>query len=237
MQEKIMIKKLICITLLISIALTIFVACDNDKDPTPSELYTSITMLTENTELNSVEALSALEILCECGLDSAIEYIYTETDSSGASFYKIWHGLNLLKVYIEDGKVTKVYKHSTQLYPRTIENDPEDPPKTDNGDDDPPTTDQNEPQPLDIQLVSLTSPIKAGSTAKIEIKGSPNTEYIIKVIYSSGASSAKGLEPKTSDANGFVSWSWKVSALVKAGEYSIEISDGDASYKTTFTVE
>ena len=232
-----MIKKLICITLLVSIALTIFVACDNDKEPTPSELYTSITMLTENTELDSVEALGALEILCECGLDSAIEYIYTETDSNGASFYKIWHGLNLLKVYIEDGKVTKVYKHSTQLYPAVVENDPEDPPKTDNGNNDLPTNDQNDPQPLDIQLVSLTSPIKAGSTAKIEIKGSPNTEYTIKVVYSSGASSAKGLEPKMSDANGSVSWSWKVSALVKSGEYSIEISDGDASYKTTFTVE
>lgn len=83
-----------------------------------------------------------------------------------------------------------------------------------------------------INLLSLTTPVSRGSNATVSIKGLPNTTYDIDVIYSSGASKASGLEDKTSDSEGNVSWTFKVSSNVKPGTYDVKITDGkdSASY-------
>ncbi len=73
---------------------------------------------------------------------------------------------------------------------------------------------------ISIQLLSL-SPIVRGENATIEILGEANTSYSIQVFYKSGVSTAKGLEDKVSDAEGKVSWTWKVSSSVDAGKYQI----------------
>ena len=88
-----------------------------------------------------------------------------------------------------------------------------------------------------INLVSLDSPISKGSDVTVSIKGFPNTTYDIDVIYSSGASKARGLEDKTSDSEGNVSWTFKVSSNVKPGTYEVKISDGEdsASYNLEVT--
>ncbi len=88
-----------------------------------------------------------------------------------------------------------------------------------------------------INLVSLTSPISRGSDVTVSIKGLPNTTYDIDVIYSSGESKASGLEDKTSDSEGNVSWTFKVSSNVKPGTYEVKISDGEdsASYSLEVT--
>jgi len=87
-----------------------------------------------------------------------------------------------------------------------------------------------------ISLVSITSPIGVNNTAILEIKGVPNIEYSIAVYYSTTTSSASGLENKTSDSSGYVSWSWKVGARVKSGAYKIVINGGNESFTTYFTV-
>ena len=83
-----------------------------------------------------------------------------------------------------------------------------------------------------ISLVSLDSPINRGNDVTVSIKGLPNTNYDIDVIYSSGPSKASGLEDKISDSEGNVSWTFKVSSNVKPGTYEVKISDGkdSASY-------
>ena len=88
-----------------------------------------------------------------------------------------------------------------------------------------------------INLVSLDSPVSKGSDVTVSIKGLPNTTYDIDVIYSSGASKASGLEDKTSDSEGNVSWTFKVSSNVKPGTYEVKISDGkdSASYSLEVT--
>ena len=86
-----------------------------------------------------------------------------------------------------------------------------------------------------INLISLTSPVKKGSEASISIKGLPNTTYDIDVIYSSGASKASGLEDKVSDSEGNVSWTFKVSSNVKVGTYEVRITDGISS--TSYSLE
>ena len=80
-----------------------------------------------------------------------------------------------------------------------------------------------------INLVGLTSPVSRGNNATISIKGLPNTAYDIDVMYSSGESKASGLEDKTSDSEGNVSWTFKVSSNVKPGTYEIKITDGSSN--------
>ena len=87
-----------------------------------------------------------------------------------------------------------------------------------------------------ISLVSLTSPVSRGNNATISIKGLPNTAYDIDVIYSSGESKASGLEDKTSDSEGNVSWTFKVSSNVKVGTYEVKITDGENSVSYSLEV-
>ncbi len=81
----------------------------------------------------------------------------------------------------------------------------------------------------EIQLKSITSPVARGQKATVEIIGKPNTEYTISVIYSSGPSKAQGLEPAVSDADGQVSWTWRIGASTSTGKKEITISDGTSS--------
>ena len=87
-----------------------------------------------------------------------------------------------------------------------------------------------------ISLVSLDSPVSRGSDVTVSIKGLPNTTYDIDVIYSSGASKASGLEDKTSDSEGNVSWTFKVSSNVKPGTYEVKITDGEDSVSYSLEV-
>lgn len=90
--------------------------------------------------------------------------------------------------------------------------------------------------PTEILITSITSSVNAGETASVSIQGAPNTEYYITVTYKSGKSTAAGLEAKTSDGNGNVSWSWEVGAKTSSGTYPISISGGGTSAKTEFTI-
>jgi len=61
-----------------------------------------------------------------------------------------------------------------------------------------------------ITIVDYSDVAKRGSYAFIKIQASPNTDYTCEVEYKSGMSTADGLGTKRSDANGNVSWKWKV---------------------------
>lgn len=100
---------------------------------------------------------------------------------------------------------------------------------------DPPKT---EPSISDkIILISFNSMFKRNEDASITIQGKPNTEYTIKVYYSSGASKAEGLENKTSDSNGLVSWTWHVGGKTNLGDNKrLVISGGNEKFETNFSV-
>lgn len=91
-------------------------------------------------------------------------------------------------------------------------------------------------EPTGISLDYLTTPIKINAKATVRIKGKPDTEYKISVFYSSAASTAKGLEAKLSDGGGMVSWTWKVGARTKEGDFKIVISGGGETFTTYFRV-
>ena len=85
-----------------------------------------------------------------------------------------------------------------------------------------------------LRLVSVTSPCRNGDDATVTIIGKPNTEYSIGVYYAKGASEAQGLEKKTSDANGNLSWTWSVGLNTTPGTHSITIRGGDEKLEITF---
>ena len=87
-----------------------------------------------------------------------------------------------------------------------------------------PTVSQPPAVDLEIDVVSLTSPIAAGGTARLKIKTAPNAACTITVYYKSGASQAQGLGQQTADNNGYVTWSWKVGARTTAGIWRIVVT-------------
>jgi hypothetical protein len=83
----------------------------------------------------------------------------------------------------------------------------------------------------------MTTPIGKNKKATIKVKGQPNTKYSIHVYYSTKESSASGLEDKTSDEEGYVSWTWKIGGNTKPGKYNISINGNEETLKVEFTVQ
>lgn len=86
--------------------------------------------------------------------------------------------------------------------------------------------------------ISITSGLSfvRNEIATVSINAQPNTEYSIKVYYPSGKSTAQGLENKTSDANGNVSWSWKIGGKTTEGAHYLIITGGGETIRKDFTV-
>lgn len=105
----------------------------------------------------------------------------------------------------------------------------------------PPTTEPTQPTETEptgdgIVFVEWPQTISQGSTATVTIKGEPNTTYSIKVYIKSGTSSAKGLEDKVSDGNGYVTWTWKISSRTSTGDYKIIVTGGDAIAEVPYSI-
>ena len=94
---------------------------------------------------------------------------------------------------------------------------------------------------IKIDVISLTSPIAAGSTASLTIQTLPGANCSITVYYKSGASQAAGLGSQTANASGKVSWSWKVGARTTPGLWSISVqsilNDKSATISIPFEVK
>ncbi len=147
-------------------------------------------------------------------------YVYAKAKDGDAVSDKI-------KVIVEG----EPYSASAETIPETTE-----PPVIEETEAPPPPSPETAAEVESVlKLVSVTTPCENGSNATVTIIGKPNTEYKISVYYSTKASDAQGLEPKISDNNGNVSWTWKVGANTTAGEHEIKISGGGETIKTTFT--
>jgi competence protein ComEC len=94
---------------------------------------------------------------------------------------------------------------------------------------------------IKIDVISLTSPIYAGSTANLTIQTLPGANCLITVYFKSGPSQAAGLGPQIADASGKASWSWKVGARTTPGLWSISVqsilNDKSATISIPFEVK
>ena len=88
-----------------------------------------------------------------------------------------------------------------------------------------------------ITIVDYSDTVRRGSYAFIKIQGSPNTEYDCEVQYKTTMSNADGLGVKRSDANGYVTWKWKVGSRTSLDYMpTIYIDGGGDSISVSFNV-
>lgn len=124
----------------------------------------------------------------------------------------------------------------TQPQPTVTEPQPTDPTGTTA------PTQPSEPQPTvtepqaGIVFVTWPKTISRNEEGTVTIKGAPNTKYSIKVYYKSGPSTAKGLEDQVSDANGYVTWTWKVGSRTSYGDFEIVVTGGGETAKVNYSV-
>jgi len=88
-----------------------------------------------------------------------------------------------------------------------------------------------------LEIVSVTSPISKGANATLTAKTYPNTSCSITVYTKSGTSKAAGLGPKTADASGMVSWTWKVGTNTTSGSWKIEVICNGVTKETILEVQ
>ena len=93
---------------------------------------------------------------------------------------------------------------------------------------------------LPISVVSLTSPAVPFSDATVTIQTSPGANCSITVIYKSGPSRARGLDPQTADGRGRITWQWRVGSNTTPGRWPIVVGcekGGDrGELRTSFEV-
>lgn len=87
-----------------------------------------------------------------------------------------------------------------------------------------------------FDIVLEPGTIQRDNLATLSFMGEPDTLYSITVYVKSGPSSAKGLEPKTSDATGYVTWSWWVGSSSTPGTYKIVISSKEITKVLEYTI-
>jgi len=86
------------------------------------------------------------------------------------------------------------------------------------------------------RLVRVTSPARRNSYATLVAHVAPARRCRISVLYKSGPSEARGLNPKR-PMHGVVSWTWKVGGNTTLGRWPIQVNCGSAgSFRTHFRV-
>jgi hypothetical protein len=89
-----------------------------------------------------------------------------------------------------------------------------------------------------LQIVSLTSPVTAGNFATLVAQTEPGARCGISVTPSE-SNNVSGLETKTADSTGNVSWTWLVVSPTPHGTWPIVVmatSNGTFSTQTAYLV-
>lgn len=87
-----------------------------------------------------------------------------------------------------------------------------------------------------ITVISSNLNVQRGGYASVTIQTTPGALGTIEVDYKSGPSHASGLEPKTADSSGYITWQWRVSSSTTPGQWPVIITVGGQSVSLTLTV-
>ncbi len=91
-----------------------------------------------------------------------------------------------------------------------------------------------------ISIVTKTTPVVIGNSATVMIQGTQGKKYSFD-FYETASKSAdyEGLEDKTADSNGFVTWSFEIKSTCTAGNKKIIIKElgSDKFIQTSITVQ
>lgn len=80
---------------------------------------------------------------------------------------------------------------------------------------------------LPLALVGLTSPVHPGRAASITVQTGPRTQCMLLWHYKAGASDADVAVPKRADANGRVTWMWRVDPHASPGTWPVIVHCSD----------
>jgi hypothetical protein len=87
-------------------------------------------------------------------------------------------------------------------------------------------------------VLVLTSPIKTGEKATVQIQTVPGASCFLAYTTPSGShSSAKGLGETTADNTGTCSWTWNISASTKAGTGKLSITVNDLTQNFDIVIQ
>lgn len=207
-----------------------------------NEFYAeSVKQLKENADLTDEQADAAFGVFLDCGLiTKEINYVFKNA-ADDLDSYNVWIDLNQYNVVFDkDKKISKITDAAKTVYYENgkkveIESTEEPTEKVTEKE-----TKKAEETPTEavspITFTSYSKSVEAGSNATVTIQGKPNTDYSIHVYYDSGESNAEGLESKTSDGNGNVTWEWKIGAKTTPGTHSLTVEGGGAKNSVEFEV-
>ncbi|MEE0873996.1 MAG: hypothetical protein UIH27_11125 [Ruminococcus sp.] len=211
-----------------------------------NEFYAeSVKQLKENADLTDEQADAAFGVFLDCGLiTKEINYVFKNA-ADDLDSYNVWIDLNQYNVvfdkdkkiskitdaaktvYYENGK--KVEIESTEVLTEEVTEKPTE--KETNK-----TVEKPTEAASPIVFKNYTNYVEAGSNASVTIQGKPNTDYSIHVYYDTTESKAEGLESKTSDSDGYVTWEWKVGAKTTPGTHAITVEGDGAENSVQFEV-
>ena len=77
---------------------------------------------------------------------------------------------------------------------------------------------------LPVKLTKRTTSVARNARASVTIKTTKGAECGIDVEYKSGGSTAEGLEPKTANSKGAVTWKWLVDRNSPKGRVPIVVT-------------
>jgi hypothetical protein len=92
---------------------------------------------------------------------------------------------------------------------------------------------------LPVEVTKRTASVARNATASVRVKTTAGAECGIDVRYRSGSSTAEGLEPKTANAKGAITWKWLVARSISKGSAPIVITCtlGDQSGRADTSVK
>jgi hypothetical protein len=96
-----------------------------------------------------------------------------------------------------------------------------------------------EPSSSSVVIVKAPGKVGRGSNASVTAKTSPNKPCSIYIAYDTGPPLAAGLDDKTSNGSGLVSWTWTVGTHITPGTWPVYITcagDTSTTYVTVVNV-
>jgi micrococcal nuclease len=87
-----------------------------------------------------------------------------------------------------------------------------------------------------LKIVASHLTVYPGDYASVTVQTKPGAIGTIEVVYKSGPSKAKGLDPTTADPSGRITWTWKVGTNTSRGDWPITITVGSQVVHTTIHV-
>jgi endonuclease YncB( thermonuclease family) len=94
-------------------------------------------------------------------------------------------------------------------------------------------------QPAPAGVVTITKApgsVARGAMAAVAVSAPPGVSCSITVRYKSGNSTAQGLEPKQTGADGSAAWTWKVGQNTSSGTWPVTVTCAGQSAGTSVTV-